>query len=103
MRGGQERVEETGERTVKSHAAQLRPTGFTFSGIWWRCRSFEASPDPSRFVRVHWSAIINLDHFDFAEPAGGGRMIARMSTGPDVQVSRAGATALKGSSPESAH
>ena len=57
---------------------------------------FERLLDPARFVRVHRSAIINLDHLALAESAGGGRMIARMSAGPDVQVSRAGAAALKG-------
>ena len=56
---------------------------------------FERSLDSARFVRVHRSAIINLDYLDLAESAGGGRMIARMSAGPDVQVSRSGAAALK--------
>ncbi|QUL36748.1 LytTR family DNA-binding domain-containing protein [Erythrobacter sp. JK5] len=56
---------------------------------------FERLLDPARFVRVHRSAIINLDHLCLAEPAGGGRMIARMNSGPDVQVSRAGAACLK--------
>lgn len=57
---------------------------------------FERLLDSAHFVRVHRSAIINLDHLELAESAGGGRMIARMSAGPDVQVSRAGVAALKG-------
>lgn len=56
---------------------------------------FERLLDRARFVRVHRSAIINLDHLHLAEPAGGGRMIARMISGQDIQVSRAGAAALR--------
>ena len=56
---------------------------------------FERLLDPARFVRVHRSAIINLDFLKLAEPVGGGRMVARMADGADVQVSRAGATALR--------
>ena len=56
---------------------------------------FERLLDQTRFLRVHRSAIINLNHLELAEPAGGGRMIARMSAGQDVQVSRTGAAALR--------
>ena len=56
---------------------------------------FERLLDPDTFVRVHRSAIINLAHLEIAEPAGGGRMVARMSGGQDIPVSRSGATNLR--------
>jgi two-component system, LytTR family, response regulator len=56
---------------------------------------FERRLDTSRFVRVHRSTIVNFDHLDRAEPAGGGRMIAHMANGEAVQVSRAGAQTLR--------
>lgn len=56
---------------------------------------FEARLDRHRFVRVHRSIIINLCHFTSAEPAGGGRMLAHMSNGDSIKVSRNGAQALR--------
>lgn len=56
---------------------------------------FEKRLDPALFKRVHRSAIINLDHLSKAEPAGGGRMIARMANGDSVPVSRSGALLLR--------
>ena len=56
---------------------------------------FERRLDTSRFVRVHRSTIVNFDHLDRAEPAGSGRMIAHMTNGEAVQVSRAGAQTLR--------
>ena len=55
----------------------------------------EARLDPASFVRVHRSAIINLRRLARAEPAGAGRLLAHMSTGETVQVSRSGAQALR--------
>jgi two-component system, LytTR family, response regulator len=52
---------------------------------------FERRLDPARFIRVHRSTIVNFDHLDRAESAGGGRMLAHMANGDVVQVSRAGA------------
>jgi len=60
-----------------------------------RLGAFEALLDPVRFVRVHRSAIINLDHLQRAEPAGGGRLILHMAAGPPIAASRAGARALR--------
>lgn len=60
-----------------------------------RLGAFEALLDPGRFVRVHRSAIINLDHLQRAEPAGGGRLILHMAAGPPIAASRAGARALR--------
>ena len=57
---------------------------------------FERRLDPARFVRVHRSTIVNLDHLRHAEPAGGGRLLAHMAGGETVPVSRAGAQLLRG-------
>jgi hypothetical protein len=56
---------------------------------------FEEALPPERFLRVHRSAIVNLDRVVRAEPAGGGRMLLHMETGPVVQASRVGARALR--------
>lgn len=56
---------------------------------------FETLLGNRRFVRVHRSAIANLDHLGRAEPVGGGRMILRMTRGPDLPVSRNGARLLR--------
>ncbi|PLK22414.1 LytTR family transcriptional regulator [Porphyrobacter sp. TH134] len=56
---------------------------------------FEQRLDPQRFIRVHRSRIINIDHLDYAEPAGGGRLIARMTNGTSVPLSRTGSQALR--------
>jgi two-component system, LytTR family, response regulator len=56
---------------------------------------FESRLDPHRFIRVHRSTIIHLAHFERAELAGGGRMLAYMSNGERVPVSRAGVKALR--------
>jgi two-component system LytT family response regulator len=56
---------------------------------------FEARLEAPRFLRVHRSAIINFGQLDHLEPAGGGRMIARMTTGQAIPVSRAGARLLR--------
>lgn len=56
---------------------------------------FEARLDPERFLRVHRSAIINFERLERVESAGGGRMIAWMSNGESVAVSRSGASILR--------
>ncbi len=56
---------------------------------------FEQRLDPARFIRVHRSHIINIDHLDHAEPAGGGRLVAHMATGAIVAMSRTGSQALR--------
>lgn len=55
----------------------------------------EAALDPRHFLRVHRSAIANLDHVQRAEPTGGGRMTLSMRAGPDLAVSRSGARLLR--------
>ena len=56
---------------------------------------FEEALPADRFLRVHRSAIVNLDRVVRAEPAGGGRMLLHMEVGPAVQASRAGARLLR--------
>lgn len=56
---------------------------------------FERRLEPQRFLRVHRSTIINFDHLDRTEPAGGGRMLAHMANGDSIEVSRAGAQLLR--------
>ena len=56
---------------------------------------FKQRLDPQRFIRVHCSRIINIDHLDFTEPAGGGRLMAHMTDGTAVPLSRTGSQALR--------
>jgi two-component system, LytTR family, response regulator len=56
---------------------------------------FETRLDPRRFIRVHRSAIIQLTFLERAEPAGGGRMLAHMTNGERVPISRSGVRALR--------
>jgi hypothetical protein len=56
---------------------------------------WEAALDPTRFLRAHRSAIVNLDRMLRAEPAGGGRTTLRMETGPDITASRTGTKLLR--------
>lgn len=60
-----------------------------------RLAAFEAALDPSRFLRVHRSAIVNLDHLQRAEPVGDGRLLLHMAAGPPVPASRTGSRALR--------
>ena len=55
----------------------------------------EARLDPTRFVRVHRSTIINLHRLQRTEPAGGGRLVAHMTNGYAVAVSRSGVQELR--------
>lgn len=56
---------------------------------------FERRLDRARFLRVHRSAIINFHQLARTEPAGGGRMLAHMTSGEVVPVSRSGAQLLR--------
>jgi len=56
---------------------------------------FERALDPVRFVRVHRSRIVNIDHVARAEPAGGGRLLLHMEDGEMIPASRAGARLLR--------
>jgi two-component system LytT family response regulator len=51
---------------------------------------FEATLGNERFIRVHRSKIVNLDHVVRAEPAGAGRVLLHMQNGAAVRTSRSG-------------
>jgi DNA-binding LytR/AlgR family response regulator len=53
--------------------------------------SFSKSLDPSKYIRVHRSWIVNTHRVTRAEPAGGGRLLLHMETGQVVSTSRDGA------------
>jgi two-component system LytT family response regulator len=49
---------------------------------------FERRLDPARFVRVHRSHIVNLDHVRSMEPYDGARLEIRMQDGTRIVASR---------------
>ena len=53
--------------------------------------SFAKSLDPSKYIRVHRSWIVNTCRVIRAEPAGGGRLLLHMETGQTISTSRDGA------------
>ena len=56
---------------------------------------FAKSLDPSKYVRVHRSWIVNTHRVARAEPAGGGRLVLHMETGQTISTSREGAKLLR--------
>ena len=48
---------------------------------------FAKSLDPSKYVRVHRSWIVNTCRVTRAEPAGGGRLLLHMETGQTISTS----------------
>ena len=57
-------------------------------------RAFEAKLDPTRFVRVHRSAIVNLDHVQRLEPHAHGEYVITLRDGTRLTSSRAHGTRL---------
>jgi two-component system, LytTR family, response regulator len=57
--------------------------------------NLEASLDPTRFLRVHRSYLVNLERVSKVEPYGKDTHVAVLSTGVQVPVSRAGYARLK--------
>jgi two-component system, LytTR family, response regulator len=57
--------------------------------------SLEAALDPSRFLRVHRSYIVNLERVVKVEPYGKDTYVAVLSTGTQLPVSRAGHARLR--------
>ncbi len=57
--------------------------------------SLEASLDPSRFLRIHRSYIVNLERVSKIEPYGKDSHVAVLSTGTQLPVSRAGHARLR--------
>lgn len=56
---------------------------------------FEQALDPTRFIRIHRSRIISVQHIQRAEPAGGGRLLVHMENGESIPASRAGSKRLR--------
>ncbi len=52
--------------------------------------------DPTRWVRVHRAHLVNLDHVVAFRPQSGGQLVAEMSSGERVPVSRTHARAVRG-------
>jgi two-component system, LytTR family, response regulator len=57
--------------------------------------SLETSLDPSRFLRIHRSYIVNLERVAKIEPYGKDSYVAVLSTGAQLPVSRAGHARLR--------
>jgi two-component system, LytTR family, response regulator len=57
--------------------------------------NLEASLDPTRFLRVHRSYIVNLERVSKVEPYGKDTHVAVLSSGVQIPVSRAGYARLK--------
>jgi hypothetical protein len=56
---------------------------------------FAKSLDPTKYVRVHRSWIVNTHRIARAESAGGGRLLLHMETGQTISTSRDGAKLLR--------
>jgi two-component system, LytTR family, response regulator len=56
---------------------------------------FERSLNPTTFIRVHRSRIVNVECIARAEPAGGGRLLLHMADGEMISASRAGSRMFK--------
>jgi len=57
--------------------------------------SLEAALDPSRFLRIHRSYIVNLERVVKIEPYGKDTHVAVLTTGAQLPVSRAGHARLR--------
>jgi two-component system LytT family response regulator len=60
-----------------------------------RMRSLEQRLDAGRFVRIHRSLIVNLDHMEAAAPGGNGRWEVILNDGTTLTSSRSGASRLR--------
>ena len=56
---------------------------------------FEQVLDPARFIRIHRSRIVSVQHVQRAEPAGGGRLLVHMENGESIPASRSGSKRLR--------
>lgn len=60
-----------------------------------RMKEFEARLDPARFLRVHRSHIVNLDHVESLVPHDEARLEVRLGDGTRIVASRARSRALR--------
>jgi two-component system, LytTR family, response regulator len=63
--------------------------------VYLSLQDFERRLDPTRYVRVHRSHIVNLDHVAQFTPADGGRFVLELTDGTKLPVSRAYAKVLR--------
>lgn len=56
---------------------------------------FERTLDPTRYVRVHRSWLVDIQRVTRVEPAGGGCLLLHMAVGPAVKTSREGAKRVR--------
>lgn len=64
--------------------------------VYLGMNEFEARLDPSRFVRVHRSHIVNLDHVAALAPVEGNRLQIQMRDGSRITASRTRSRELRG-------
>ena len=55
----------------------------------------EARLDPKKFVRIHRTHMVNLDHVVAFRAAGGGKLLAEIDDGAKLMVSRERAKELR--------
>jgi two-component system LytT family response regulator len=73
--------EAEGNYVVLHHGGEEARIRSTLTGL-------EEALDPDRFVRVHRSVIVNLDHLDEVQPWFSGDYLAIMKSGEQIRVSR---------------
>ena len=75
------------------YAELVTPRGRHLMAV--RMRSLEQRLDAGRFVRIHRSLIVNLDHMEAAAPCGNGRWEVILNDGTILTSSRSGAVKLR--------
>jgi two-component system LytT family response regulator len=63
--------------------------------VYLTLQDFERMLDHSKYIRVHRSHLVNLEHVAQFTPADGGRFVLEMADGTKLPVSRAYAKALR--------
>jgi two-component system LytT family response regulator len=63
--------------------------------VYLTLQDFERMLDPAKYLRVHRSHVVNLEHVAQFVPAEGGRFVLEMADGTKLPVSRAYAKALR--------
>lgn len=93
IRKGDEIIPVPTERIVSITGADDYAEVATLAGrhlVRMTLADFETTLDPTRFVRVHRSRIVNIEYVTKAEPAGGGRLLFHLEDGDTVVASRSG-------------
>ncbi len=88
------RVAEVTRITACDDYAEVHSRGETFL-VPLRLQELALRLDPDRFVRVHRSHLVNLDHVRQMQPCGDRQLAIHMTDGATVVASRAGSQKLK--------